>query len=72
MAQIPKIDREKCDGCGLCVTVCSCNILVIVDKVITVLEKEECGMCHKWCTLCEDVCPTGAITCPIEIVIDES
>ena len=71
MVEIPVIDREKCDGCGLCVSVCHCNILVLVDNVITVIRKEVCISCNRWCTQCEDVCPTGAISWPFEIVIEE-
>jgi MinD superfamily P-loop ATPase len=65
---MPVVDREKCNGCGLCVSVCICEALVMVDDIITVLETEACG----WCTECEAVCPTGAITCPFEIVIENS
>ena len=68
MAEMPEIDQEKCNGCGLCISVCSCNTIVLVESVIRIIETEECG----WCTLCEAVCPTGAITCPFEIVIEES
>ena len=53
MAEMPVVDREKCNGCGLCVSVCTCNALVLVDNVIIVIETEECG----WCTQCEAVCP---------------
>ena len=67
MAEMPVIDWEKCDGCGLCVSVCYCNALVLVDNVITVIATEQCG----WCTQCEIVCPAGAISCPFEIVIEE-
>ncbi len=67
MAEMPVIDWRKCNGCGLCLSVCTCNALVLVDNVITVIETEECG----WCLQCEVVCPTGAISCPFEIVIDE-
>ena len=70
MAEMPKIDQEKCDGCGLCISVCSCNILVLVENVISVVQKAECRQCIHWCTLCEDVCPTGALTCAFEIVIE--
>ena len=67
MIEMPVIEQEKCNGCGLCIGVCSCKALVLVDNVITVIETEECH----WCTLCEAVCPTGAISCPFEIVIEE-
>lgn len=67
MAEMPVVDREKCNGCALCVSVCRCRALVLVDDVITVIETEECG----WCTQCELVCPTGAVVCPFEIVVEE-
>ncbi len=71
MVEMPVIDREKCDGCGLCVSVCQCEVLVLVDNVVTVIGKEKCTSCNRWCTQCEDVCPTGAIRWPFEIIIEE-
>ena len=65
MDEAPVIDRTKCDGCGLCVNVCVCNVLILVDQIVTVIEVERCD----WCVNCEAVCPTGAIACPFEIVI---
>jgi len=67
MAEMPVIDTEKCNGCGLCVSVCHCNALAIVNNVITIIETVECD----WCTDCEAVCPTGAINCPFEIIIQQ-
>ena len=67
MAEMPVIDREQCNGCGLCVSVCHCRALVLVDDVVIIIETEDCGCC----TECEVVCPTGAICCPYEIVIEE-
>ncbi len=67
MSEMPVIDIGKCDGCGLCLTVCLCNALVLVNNVITLTTTVECD----WCTLCEAVCPAGAISCPFEIVIEE-
>ena len=61
---MPIIDPVKCNGCGLCITVCLCGALVLEDAVITLIEVEDCG----WCAQCELVCETGAITCPFEIV----
>lgn len=72
MAEMPFVDREKCNGCGLCVSVCRCGALIMVGNVVTVIEKEECRWCTKWCTECEAVCPTGAIICPFEIVFEET
>lgn len=68
MAGMPVIDREKCQGCGLCVSVCACGALVLIDSKVTVVEVEECH----WCTLCEVVCPNEAIGCPFEIVFEDS
>lgn len=66
MSSAPIIDRDKCQGCGLCVSVCGCGALVIVDGVVTTVKVEDC----RWCTWCEMVCPYGAITCPFEIVFE--
>ncbi|MFC1941670.1 4Fe-4S binding protein [Chloroflexota bacterium] len=68
MSEMPLIDGEKCQGCGLCVSVCSCGALVLVNKIVSVIEVKECH----WCTMCELVCPNGAISCPFDIVIEES
>jgi len=64
--EMPIIDQEKCNGCGLCIDVCACGGLVLTGTVVTVIETVECD----WCTQCEAVCPTGAITCAFEIVLE--
>ena len=66
MAEMPQIDQEKCNGCGLCISVCLCQALVMAQNVVTVIETDDCG----WCLQCEVVCPTGAIAFPFEIVIE--
>lgn len=66
MVDLPIIDPEKCQGCGLCVSVCACGALMIVKNIVQAVEVDEC----RWCTLCELVCPYGAITCPFEIIIE--
>ena len=67
MAEMPVIDPEKCDGCGLCVGVCHLNALAIVNNIIAIIGIVECD----WCADCEAVCLTGAISCPFEIIIQE-
>ena len=67
MIEMPIIDAQRCDGCGLCVTVCQRNALAVVKKVVIFVETGECD----WCTDCEAVCRTGAIVCPFEIVSQE-
>jgi len=62
---MPVLDLGKCNYCELCVSVCYCNVLVVIDEVLTVVETESCD----WFTDCEAVCPTGAISCPFDTVI---
>lgn len=68
---MPIIDLSKCNGCGLCVEVCLCRKLILVDNGVEIIEQVECHSCTRWCTMCEVVCPTGAIQCPFEVVIEE-
>jgi MinD superfamily P-loop ATPase len=67
MIDMPVIDPKKCNGCGLCVSVCRCDALVMIDNVVTVIVTEECD----WCTQCEAVCPAAALSCAFEIIIEE-
>jgi ferredoxin len=67
MIEMPIIDVERCDGCGLCVGVCHCNALAIIEGIVAISESVECD----WCTDCEAVCPTGAISCPFEIIMQQ-
>jgi len=69
--KMPVVDRNKCDGCGLCVEACACRVLVLVENVVEIRAMRKCHQCTRWCTMCEMVCPTGAIQCPLEIVIEE-
>ncbi len=67
MPVMPIFDQAKCDGCGLCVTVCRCGALVMTEKMVAIIQVDSCG----WCTDCELVCATGALQCPFEIVMSE-
>jgi len=60
----PIFDETRCDGCGLCVTVCRCGALEMQNDKVRIIEVAHCG----WCMDCELVCTTGALQCPFEIV----
>jgi len=52
------VDKEKCNGCGLCVEVC------LVEAISLSLQKElriEAEKCLE-CRACENECPNDAIT----------
>jgi len=68
MLRRPTLDPDKCNLCGLCVSVCLHGGLVIIEGTIQLVETDDC----EWCTNCEAVCPNGAISCPFDIIIEEA
>ena len=54
----PIVDKEKCTGCGTCVSSCPQGVLEIRDGKAVVVNEEACVGCR----VCESVCPEGAIT----------
>ena len=56
--QIIKIDKEKCNGCGLCVSACHEGALGLIDGKAELLRDDYCDGLGN----CLPVCPTGAIS----------
>lgn len=55
---IINIDKEKCNGCGLCVNACHEGAIAMVDGKAELIRDDYCDGLGN----CLPVCPTGAIT----------
>jgi ferredoxin len=64
---VPLIAPSRCDGCGLCVSVCPTGALSIAYGKAVVSNPLACG----YQGFCERVCPTQAIQRPFEILLAE-
>jgi len=58
---LPKVDANKCIGCGGCANVCPARLIRVIDKDqftrVLVFLYERCTYCGR----CAEVCPEGAI-----------
>ena len=57
----PKVDEEKCKGCGVCIDFCPEHIIKIVEKNGKKKAEIDRDFC-KGCMICASVCPLKAIT----------
>ncbi len=70
---LPQVDQDRCTLCGLCVEVCPCHAVELGERGAIFSCTEKCSSiyaCPGENPLCEEVCPTGAITCAFEIVLE--
>ena len=56
--KIIKIDKEKCNGCGACVTACHENAIGLVNGKAVLLRDDYCDGLGD----CLPTCPTNAIS----------
>ncbi|MCL2143285.1 MAG: 4Fe-4S binding protein [Methanomassiliicoccaceae archaeon] len=56
--QIISIDREKCDGCGLCVDACHEGAIALINNKAKLVREDHCDGLGD----CLPACPAGAIT----------
>jgi len=55
--KFPEVDKEKCTGCGTCVSVCPQEVFELRDGKSHVVRPENCVECNS----CVDNCPMEAI-----------
>lgn len=55
--QVPQVNEELCNNCGLCGESCNFNAIVALKDKVTIFEK----LCHS-CGVCTLVCPQKAIS----------
>ncbi len=72
---MPQLNEQLCSQCGLCVSACPCGSVKLDEGGARFSCPETCatseaGTCDCGC-LCEEVCPTGAISVAFEIVLGE-
>ena len=54
--EFPKINLNRCTGCGCCIDVCPMDAISLVEGK-AVIDLDKCANCHA----CESACPVDAI-----------
>lgn len=60
-----EIDRDKCDGCGVCVEVCPTDALRLDEDKKAYIKYDECW----YCGCCQLECPRKAVTLRLPYLI---
>ena len=59
---------DRCTGCGLCISHCPTRVLRPATteygalRALHPVKDYDAAMCAPYCTVCTDLCPTGALT----------
>jgi len=53
---VPRVNKDKCDGCGICAEVCQFNAIAVVNKDVLIFDE----ICHS-CGACVIGCPQNAM-----------
>jgi len=71
---LPQVDETRCILCGLCVEACPCDAVRLGERgpifTCPTVCPSTCATTFDCHCLCEEVCPTGAIACAFEIVLE--
>ena len=57
LKSVPRIDKEKCVGCGRCAESCPAHIIEIKNKKACIGDKSKCISCF----CCHEMCPAHAV-----------
>ena len=50
--KFPKVDKEKCIGCGACISICPKEVFELKDDKAVVVKPEDCIECNSCVTSC--------------------
>jgi len=74
---LPQVDETLCTLCGLCAEACRCHAVKLGDQgplfacPEASLGPDACPEASDCDCLCEEACPTGAISWAFEIVLED-
>lgn len=54
----PRVDADKCIGCGECVDICPTEVYELIDEKSVPVNADECIGCES----CVEVCEQEAVT----------